>query len=108
MRYNVNSLGKVRSRGADCVHVLPVPRSACGWHPGSPARLSCFPSPPPAAWRTGCDTEEAIRKQIVRWLTDTPSRDTPLSIHHIAAEGAAAGVPEGKWFGPNDVSFALR
>jgi hypothetical protein len=61
-----------------------------------------------AGWRERGDTAKGIRERIAYWLSDTPSHDTVLSIHHLTETGVKFGTPVGQWFGPNAVSLSIQ
>lgn len=66
------------------------------------------------AWRWDPDSqlhathEDHIHRKIIRWFGDTPSKNSPFSIHTLVGIGHEAGKRAGDWYGPASVSHLLK
>jgi len=46
--------------------------------------------------------------QILTWFLDTPSPESPFSVHRMALAGKEFGTDVGQWFGPSVAAGAIR
>lgn len=66
------------------------------------------------SWRWDPDSqlhtthEDLVHRKIVRWFGDTPSKNSPFSIHTLVTIGLEAGKKAGDWYGPASVSHLLK
>lgn len=66
------------------------------------------------SWRWDPDSqlhtthEDLVHRKIVRWFGDTPSKNSPFSIHTLVTIGLDAGKKAGDWYGPASVSHLLK
>lgn len=52
--------------------------------------------------------EENLHHKIIRWFGDTPSKNTPFSIHKLVELGRESGKKPGDWYGPGAVAHLLK
>jgi len=59
-------------------------------------------------WKSdGASALPELFLQIVRWFADTPSAESPYSIHAIAIAGQSLGKAIGEWLGPSTIAHVL-
>ncbi|EGO22797.1 cysteine protease required for autophagy [Serpula lacrymans var. lacrymans S7.9] len=53
-------------------------------------------------------TDYATYVQIITWFFDTPSPQSPFSVHRMALAGKDLGKDVGQWFGPSTAAGAIK
>ncbi|KAK7789854.1 hypothetical protein R5R35_003761 [Gryllus longicercus] len=52
--------------------------------------------------------DATYHRNIIKWFGDSPSHNSPLSIHMLVMLGEDCGKKAGDWYGPNAVAHMLR
>jgi len=53
-------------------------------------------------------SDYATYVQILTWFLDTPSPESPFSVHRMALAGKEFGTDVGQWFGPSVAANAIQ